>query len=329
MQISRRDVMAGLGAALASQGPAASAFGQAGSLERRYLKIVASRARYGRVCHLFGDSIMYGWALGRFPEGGEIDPASNATVGSGGRLASDHPLYAWRSIAAAMRQVAAENRLGRFGVGYAGSSLIPMIKSLVAVGTIRAGDWVVLEDAGLHGGDPLGYFRKMRQWRRAVVDNVAATCIMMTMFDYGPHGGDLPDAEFDRRYPVGGGRMLSANDAIRMAANSVYWHDAPPPGRTVLIDMNRQMDAWRTRSLRTHGIDPVHPDGIHPNCWGQWLMIREILAAMRGPDLATLTIEEPLRLARENWRFLGYGTRLPGWGPERAAACLRQVLGRS
>ena len=125
---------------------------------RKYFDIIANRDRYGQVCHLFGDSIMYGWALGAFPEGGEIDPTSNDTVGSGGRLARDHPMYAWRSIAAAMREIASENHLDGFGVGYAGSVLIPMIESLIAVGTIRSGDCVVLEDAGDHGTDPLGYF---------------------------------------------------------------------------------------------------------------------------------------------------------------------------
>ena len=326
MPIRRRHLSAALLGILAGLARPVASFAQAGSPESAYVDIMGDRDRYGRVCHQFGDSIMYGYALGAFPEGGEVDPTDVGRTAGDDKLPLDHPLYAWRCPASAMRQIAAENRLSRFTAAYGGSMLLPVIGQLIDTEVIRDGDWVVLEDAGGHGTDPVAYFRQMRQWRRSVVDRVAVTCIMMTMFDYQPYHAELPDAEFDRRYPVGGGRTLSCNDAIRMAANSVYWQGAPPPGRTRLIDMNRHMDGFRRRLLQEDGVTTMHRDGIHPNCWGQWLLVRELFQAMHGPNLAALAIDDPLALVRANWRFLGYGTKSSTWTQERAVVRLRQLL---
>ena len=269
---------------------------------------------------------MCGWALRAFAEEGGKH-ADSIGIGGSGQVPLDHPLYEWRSIASSIRQIAVENGLGRFGVGYAGSCLVSTIESLIANDVIRPGDDVVIEDAGNHGGDPPRYGEAMLQWRRAVVDNVAAICIMMTMFDYEPFHGRMPDAEFDRGYAIRGGRTISANEAIRQAASAVYWTGPEPQGQTVLIDMNQKMDLWRTRSLSAYGVDPMHPDGVHPNCWGQWLLVREILCAISGADLRALEIVSILELARANWRALGYRTKSPFWSPSNAEACMRQLLG--
>ncbi len=295
-------------------------------MEPYYHEIIQNRARYGKVCHLFGDSIMRGWALGEFWDGERVDPTRNGNEPRDLRLVQGHPLFPWHSIAACMRELAMENRQNQLAIGYAGGADPSMVRTLVENGTIRTGDYVVFEDAGRHGADPVAYFHKVRNWRQAVINRVNATCVLMTMFDYRPFRGQYPDMEYDRRYRTADGRALSTNDAIRMAANSIYWKRGQPPGRTILIDINRRMDEWRDYCLASSRLDPIHPDGIHPNCWGQWLMVREILQAMGRTDLRTVRIERSVQLAAENWRLLGYGADRLGWSPSRAAFYLRRLF---
>jgi hypothetical protein len=90
--------------------------------------------------------------------------------------------------------------------------------------------------------------------------------------------------------------------------------------------MNKRMDEWRGYCLNNSGIDPIHPDGVHPNCWGQWLMVREIFQAMGYPDLRTMKIDSVVKLAWENWKALGYGTKDKSWTPDRSTLYIRRLL---
>jgi hypothetical protein len=326
MRLQRRSFIAGASLGVAGALYAGTAVAQAGGWDPLYIELMHNRDRYGSVCHLFGDSIMHGWALGAFWDGGAIDPRSGGIARGENGIPADHPLLAWHSPWAAMRQIARENGLGRLGIGYAGGAEVVTINALIDNGTIRPGDWLVFEDAGSHGGNPLAYFHKVRQWRQAAINRVATTCILMTMYDYNPEYGRYPDMEYDRKFPSGDGRLLSANDVIRMAANSVYWRSRLPLGKTILIDMNRRMDEWRNYCLYYDGVNPMHPDGIHPNCWGQWLMVREIFIAMGYPNLRTMKIDSVLITALKNWKTLGYGTRSNSWTQERSLFYARHLL---
>ncbi|HWL71594.1 MAG TPA: hypothetical protein VNS22_24885 [Geminicoccus sp.] len=326
MQISRRSFVIGASAVLMQHSIPSISLAQSGGMEPYYHEIIQNRGRYGKVCHLFGDSIMRGWALGEFWDGEKVDPTRNGNGPEGVSSVQGHPLSCWYSIAACMRDLAVENRQNRLGIGYAGGADPSMVRALVENGTIRTGDYVIFEDAGDHGADPVAYFHKVRNWRQSVINRVNATCILMTMFDYRPFRGQYPNMEYDRRYRILDGRILSTNDAIRMAASSIYWKRGQPLGRTILIDMNRRMDEWRNYCLAHSRLDPIHTDGVHPNCWGQWLMVREILQAMGRADLRTVRIERNVQRASENWQFLGYGTARPDWSPDRAAFHLRRLF---
>ena len=328
MQIGRRLFLAGSATAAIIPSLSRVSFAQAGHVEPNYLAILESRNRFGRVCHLLGDSIMRGFALGRFWDGGAVDPTTDRTTATADRLNVDHPLYAWNSISSCMNAIIRENGLSRLGIGYLGLADADNVRTLVNADVIRAGDWVVFEDAGSHRADPVGYFRMVREWRKAATDRVATHCLLMTMFDYQPLRGRFPNTEYDKRYRIADGRMISINMATKMAANSIIQPSQSLPGSTRVIDMNRSMDAWRRACLR-QGVDTMHQDGIHPNVWGQWLMVCEIFKAMGYPRLRTLRIDREIAVAKKNWRMLGYGTTSPQWTPDRSALWLRHLFGQA
>lgn len=251
--------------------------------------------------HFVGDSISRGWALGAF-EGETLDPA--------------HPLFKLRSLWSTAQLVLPT------GAAYGGPAMgdpaaASYLEAKIAAGRIRAGDVVVFEDAGPHGGDPSAYQARWEGLRQAVTGKRDITCVMMTMFDYAPAAAD---SQYDR---VIGARTM--NDATRAAAAATSF---PTVGPTILVDMNAAIDSWHSATLTARSVPSMHPDGIHPNVWGQTYMLGEILRAT-GLDL-WITDTGPVRsLCAANWQFLGYGTTDTRWSDGTAAVwadhCLRKA----
>jgi hypothetical protein len=248
-------------------------------------EIRSERRLFDRAIHLFGDSLFRGYALGAF----------------GDEIGSAHPLYAFRSPAAMINLVLADN--GRREIAnHAGTAIDDaydtpsIVRQRIAEGIIRPGDVVVFEDAGPHGSDPDAYQTKMAALRRAACERDDITCVMMTMFDYPPAPvASQYDTPFDGR---------TINDAVRAAA----MEETSYVGRTLLLDMNAEMDAWRSEAAKSDDLAVIHDDGIHPNVWGQMFMAGEILKiAGWRPHLAAAPTAT--WLAHIHWRRLAYGTR--------------------
>jgi hypothetical protein len=248
-------------------------------------QLLGERSRFGHAIHLFGDSLFRGYALGVL----------------GDELGSAHPLYAFRSPAAMMNLVLADNGRPEV-VNNAGPAINDdydapsMVRRRIADGVIRPGDVVVFEDAGPHGSDPVAYQGKMAALRQAVCERHDITCVMMTMFDYPP----APlDAQYDAPF---NGRTM--NDAVRAAATA----ETSYVGRTLLLDLNAAMDEWRSEAARVDNLAVIHPDGIHPNVWGQAFMAGEILKIAGWRPYLT-GAPTAVWLAHTLWRQLAYGTR--------------------
>jgi hypothetical protein len=271
-----------------------TAIAQGSGADPLYQQIAANRGAYGRVIHLFGDSIARGYALGKFPDGADpLDPA--------------HPLYDFRSIAStANLALTTNNRTER--VAYGGNVSATLIASMVSRGTIRSGDVVVLEDAGDYAPGPNAYYSFWWSARQAAAIN-GVTVVMMSMFDY-CHSGNLacnPAMQYDAAV----GTQGTLNDATRRAAmvttNATSASGSALAGVTRFADMNWIMDGWRSSALSVDGVDVMLPDGVHPNVWGQMRMVREILAVAGLRQY--LTNVAPIQdLAAANYQSLSYGS---------------------
>lgn len=286
--MNRRAFLAGLAASLA----APRAFAQAGGVDPWYQTLISDRGRYAKAIHLYGDSIARGYALKQFAD----------------EVSSSHPMYGFRSIAAMANALLADNGLPHV-VAYGGLALTYVdggyvsgaatIRARVSSGVIRSGDVVVIEDAGEHSCDPDEYEALMLDVRRAVTERHDVTCILMSMFDYQVPPNSLPPQyQFD--YPFGGRSM---NDATRAAAAA----QIAAVGQTLYLDMNAIMDQWRGSAMRADGVEVMHPDGIHPNVWGQMRMTGEILKAAGLRPYLSVDITNRA-LARANYQALAYGS---------------------
>lgn len=252
---------------------AAPAFAQEGPPDGA---LVSDRDSYGRVIHLFGDSIMYGWALRAFPH--EMTDEQ--------RAAEDWPLRAPASMFNAMLADQHPGMIeldeggaavsGALAAAYQGGTFQPIprnvaggadeIRDLVEAGVIRDGDIVVFEDAGRHSGDPAEYAENWRMLRDALA-GVDVTPVFVTTPDYAEgEGPTVPLYRYDAPFGEGG---LSMNDAIRQAADGA-----------VTIELKQLADLAKVR-----GREPLHTDGIHLNVYGQCLLVSEI-AQVAGVGLA-------------------------------------------
>lgn len=278
--------------------------------------VVRHRNAHGAIVHLYGDSIARGKALERYEDG--ADP-----------LDLEHPLYAFRSIASTANWALEHNgRPERFA--YCGAINTDTIASRIASGVIRAGDTVVLEDAGRYRRGVADYYDFMLRARQAA-EAPGVTVVMMTMFDYCV-GANMacanPDAQYDRARSNGPDDTGTLNSATRGAAtirfSSTRARDpARRPGRTVLIEMNTIMDDWRSSALSMDGVNVMDNDGVHPNVWGQMKMTQHILAAAGlRPYIADV---DPLQdLAEANYQTLAYGSA--SFTPDRARTYVAQML---
>ncbi|MCC6179107.1 MAG: SGNH/GDSL hydrolase family protein [Chloroflexi bacterium] len=254
-----------------------------------YDEVVRNRDTYGRVIWLYGDSISQGYALGTF-----APPA-------------DHPLYAVRSPASTYRAIAEENGIADVLVRVewliaadeqGQMSFRPnWIRRAIVSGAIRRGDVVLLEDAGPHTVEAMLYQVALDCLRAEATDRHEITCVMLTTPDYPP----APEnSQWDRLLRDG----RSVNEAIREAATLAR----PWRGRTVLLDMNAEMDRRRASALSQDGVDVMHPDGIHPNVWGQCLYVGQILrvTGLRSRVRTIATVED---VCAANDQLLAYGAR--------------------
>ncbi len=278
--------------------------------------VVKHRNDHGAIVHLFGDSIARGRALDNYEDGDRP-------------LDARHPLYRFRSIASTANWALEHNgRPERFA--YCGAIDAELIASRVASGVIRAGDTVVLEDAGNYQPGVAAYYRFLLDARHAA-EAPGVTVVMMTMFDYCV-GSNMAcanaDAQYDRPRRNGPDDTGTLNAATRGAATVRVSPQrgrarGRQPGRTVLIDMNAIMDDWRSTALTADGVTVMDNDGVHPNVWGQMKMTQHILAAARLRPY--ITDVDPLQdLAEENHPALSYGSTT--FSPARARVYVAEML---
>ncbi|MDR9813118.1 hypothetical protein [Rhizobium hidalgonense] len=228
---------------------------------------------YRRHIHLIGDSISKGYALGAYSEqiiaNGPSDPRT--------------AILLFASISSMANNVLFENGI-RDEFWYTGvpavnlssdlSTTTATIRSMIAAGTIRSGDAVVVEDAGPHCQDPDLYQSQWEQLRAAVVDRFDITLVMMSMFSY-------PNAAADSQYTTLFG---TAPNQRTMNAGTLAAYQATIPnerGQTLWIDMKTAMDNWRSAAKSVDNVDVMLVDDIHPNVWGQALMVGKILEALQ------------------------------------------------
>ncbi|MDX9862830.1 MAG: hypothetical protein RBS99_18125, partial [Rhodospirillales bacterium] len=110
------------------------------------------------------------------------------------------------------------------------------------------------------------------------------------------------DNQYDR--PFGARTMNDATVAAAMA-------DMAAVGRTVVSDMNGIMDyeiASGPYCVEKYGVPLIHPDGIHPNVWGQARMTG-VLLGLCGYGGRLSNCSAAKELAAENAGALAYGSR--------------------
>lgn len=312
---------------------AGAAFAQAGRFDPTYARIVADRDSFGRVVHLFGDSIFRGWALRR--------PADEFSV----EEATREPLWPLRSPASMLNLFLSESgypiRFDEHGAvvaaqiaaGYAGAAGQPREATSKAVAaaiaraierrTIRPGDILAFEDAGGHLRDPDGY-QKNWEMLRAAASVIDVTIILMDMFDYLPveewGGRPADEYRFDVRFPSAISPPLrSHNEATRAAAAAEIGGAA----RTLMLPLDAMMDGFKQRMESRFGVAVVHSDGVHPNIWGQCLIVGAIARAA-GIELRLSESGAFAALVRRNVDRLGYGSRSERWTADVAVSSALQ-----
>lgn len=286
-----------------------------------YQQIAANRSAYGRVVFLFGDSVSMMCSL-KNVDFSAMAKASNpqALVSAMATLmretndpaeAARDPLWPMHSLASAMNFLFAHSGLlvseqngtvipsAKLVAAYAGDLGQPMpatvaeavqeISRRIDAGIIRDGDVVVFEDAGYHGENPDRYEDNWQALAKAVLGRVDVTLVMMDMFDDIPPGPvlGLPRQSHQYLAMYKSPRMHGArshNQATLDAAKAIA-RLSDRKGRLVFLDLRLAMDGLKDALHRQLGLSPLSPEGIHPNVWGEALMVREIL---RGAGLAAL-----------------------------------------
>ncbi len=157
------------------------------------------------------------------------------------------------------------------------------IKINLRRGDLRTGDWLIYEDAGeldrFVQPAPLpnthDIYRRYRASLRAMVFEAEGAVDrehirFMTMFDYAPKA---PWSTWDG--PLDDG-VHTGNDAVRDEAAALG---------VTLIDMNRIMDRAQEHVAAQGWGRVVGPDGIHPNVYGNIVMVLAIIDSL-GADIA-------------------------------------------
>jgi hypothetical protein len=290
-----------------------------------YRQIEANRAAYGRVVFFLGDSVSMMCSLEEVDFSALSAHANDpqwlvSAMAAHMRAANDpgemihDPLWPMHSMAAAMNFLFARSGLlttpdggatipsARLVATYAGdlgqpvpadvADRVRLITRRIDAGIIRDGDVVVFEDAGYHGENPDQYEDNWKALAWAVLGRVDVTLVMMDMFDEIPDHPILGLPPQSHQYlamykspRIHGAR--SHNQATRDAAAAV-WHSPGRKGQLVFLDLRLAMDGLKRELAREFRVSPLSPEGIHPNVWGEALMVREIL---RGTGLASLVTD--------------------------------------
>jgi len=156
-------------------------------------------------------------------------------------------------------------------------SLETQMKYCVERGDLRPGDWLIYEDAGqvdifihpapqrIEKGIYTSYRKALREMVLAAEPAVSRDhFVMMTMFDYGPA---CKWCQWD--VPLDDGKH-TGNDVFRDTAAEMG---------TRIIDMNASMDAAHAYTV-SHGWGQIVYDKIHPNMYGNYVMVLAILNAL-------------------------------------------------
>ena len=304
----------------------------AGPLDPTYGHITANRDAFGRVLHLYGDSLFRGFALGVFADDA---PPTQAVADK---------LWDFRSPAAMINLLCEGQGLSRAPDGgvtggplvaaYAGLAGQPDagLVAVVANGLrrsidqeiIRAGDVVALIGAGAHNGDPEDYFRNWLLLRRTVLA-AKATLIMFDMFDYDKPFIAREEVAFYCYDALYSGRLSgvaqSHNEATRMAARA----NCGGRGRTILYGARHAMDRFRAEMAARYAVPVMRRDGIHPHIWGQWLLAG-MIAWVADPDLLSPLSTAVTEKLRRSWRNLGNYTESESWTEDAACAVIPEII---
>lgn len=255
---------------------------QEGRFDPTFEIVRDNREAFTNVVFLFGDSITRGNALDIFPDQADQEMRSSA-------------LWPFRSPASminlflrasGVRQDldGADNpTAGRFVATYAGGPVGPSpdktrptaetITELSAGGIIRPQDFIVLEDAGDHGNDPLAY---QAAWKLviAAAAETAASVIVLNTYDLGPEIGfanvDWRDYSFHTLYRLPDATTTTFNQSIDRAAFEVG------KANVSVLDFDGSMRALaaRTGAINSTG---VTREGVHLNIVGQCALASLIL----------------------------------------------------
>lgn len=273
-------------------------------------QIRADRTAYGRAIHLCGDSISRGYALSNF----DPDPG--------------HPLYDLRGPRSTLDLIISENGIDDWviaegpqiigGVPLSGTPLSVVfpeeLQELLAERVIRSGDVVAMEDAGPHGDDPDWYEAALGLLVDILAAHPAITVVILTTPSYSP-------APNNSRWDLALSDGRTMNDVLRSVGGRGY------PGDVVVADWASTMDDRRPDLISVDSIDPFQADGIHPNVWGQFDLVRHILrAALIWHRVATIAdVEAALAAAITAGGYSGVGIPV-GLTAPRAAELAQWLL---
>jgi hypothetical protein len=174
-------------------------------------------------------------------------------------------------------------------------SLAGEMKYCIDRGEMKPGDWLIYEDAGqvdmfIHPW-PLSLKKAIySQYRQALGEMIRAASgaisrdhfNVMTMFDYGPK---CKWCQWDA--PLDDG-VHTGNDVFRDTAAELGVR---------LIDMNAIMDAANDHTVSKGWGRMVGPDGIHPNVYGNYVMVLALLNEL-GYDVAQWKLDSVERRFR-------------------------------
>jgi len=227
---------------------------------------IGRRDEYQHAIHLFGDSLVRGYALRRFPDEGA--PPGTIT----------EMLWAHRSLANILNSILPYDHYAYYagGAGLPGDGIAPILRQWVVLDRIRPGDTVVIEDAGSHLMDPVGLETAIVSMRTALCD-VDITILVLTVYERTdptnhPEGIEPESLMWDLPFGPEGKTM---NDALRDGSTVDI---AGCQAQTLVLETGGKLsDMFR------EGLVPLHTDNIHWTLGGQWLVAYSILDVLQLP----------------------------------------------
>lgn len=249
----------------------------------RQAMTVRERATFGTLIHFYGDSIMRGFGFHDYAHPSFLNRIPD-TVGvllkaSGLTPATVAPRYP-------------------------GTQDPGAIWADVYLGLVRPGDSVVWEDAGQHFDDLEAY----RKWVELVSfaafsgkkpqdgkPGAEVRLVFTTTADYDP-----PPAYYNSQYSIPVGKSdRSINDVIRSEA-----------GRSgaLLLEWKALMDRALVL-VQPYGVPLMHPDGVHPNHFGNYLYAASLLHLLGYPVPLAAEIQQEFQRYRKELPTRFHATR--------------------